>query len=227
MNSSTTSSPNRQMNDILSENKVNFFAGKNKVAIFSAIGLIVAGILVFGFIKMFSDKSKAEYNTKIYTFETTVLKDFNESPIDAAKAKALETGIANLNLEMGEYLGLLPLIIKSSDALATSSHFAEARTVLAIGEKVASDDYAKYFILSRQAVVYEDMGEDKLAIETLEKMTSQSVKIFEGKTYLDLGRLYLKAGNKEKAKSNFTHVIEKNKDEVEFVKIAKLYLAKL
>lgn len=227
MNSTTTSSPNRQMNDILSENKVNFFAGKNKVAIFSAIGLIVVGILAFGMIKMFSDKSKAEYNTKIFTFETTVLKDFNANPTDAKNAKALETGISNLNLEMGEYLGLLPLIIKSSDALAASAHYPEARTVLAIGAKVASDDYAQYFILSRQAVVYEDMGEDKLAIETLEKMTSQSVKIFEGKTYLDLGRLYLKSGNKEKAKASFTHVIEKNKDEAEFVKIAQLYLAKL
>lgn len=128
---------------------------------------------------------------------------------------------------MGEYLGLLPLVIKSSDALVANSHFTEARSVLAIGEKIASDDYSKYFILSRQAVVFEDMGEDKLAIETLEKMTSQSTKIFEGKTYLDLGRLYLKTNDKEKAKKSFTHVIEKNKDEAEFVKLAQLYMAKL
>ena len=227
MNSTTSSSQNRQMNDILSENNIQGLASKNKVAIFTAIGVLVAALLAFGFFKMFADKSNTEHNAKIYAFETTVLKDFTATPTDATKARAVEAGITNLNLQMGEYLGLLPIIIKSSDALMGHSYNQEARTILSIGEKIASDDYAQYFILSRQAVVYEDMGEDKLAIETLEKMTSQSVKVFEGKTYLDLGRLYLKAGNKEKAKASFTHVVEKNKDEAEFVKIAQLYLSKL
>jgi uncharacterized protein HemY len=42
-----------------------------------------------------------------------------------------------------------------------------------------------------------------------------------------LGRLYLKEGNKAKAKSSFEYVLEKAKDEAEFVKIAKLYLAQM
>ena len=227
MNSTTTSSTNGQMNEILTENNIQGSIAKNKVAVFTILGIIVAAIVGFGLFKTFSDKSKTEYNAKIYTFETTVLKDYLANPTAPNAPQTLEKAVGSLNLEMGDYLGLLPVVIKSSDALASHGNFAEARSLLAMGEKIASDDYAKYFIYSRQAVVLEDMGEDKLAIEKLEKMTSQSVKIFEGKTYLDLGRLYLKTGNKEKAKTNFTHVVEKAKDEAEFVKIAQLYLAKM
>lgn len=227
MNSTTTTATNRDINEILTETKAQSFLVQNKVAVYSVIGLIVASIVGFGLFKTFADKSQSAYNAKIYAFETTVLKDYLANPIDAKAAKTLESGVQALHLEMGEYLGLLPTVIKASDALVANAHLPEARAILVIGEKISNDDYSDYFILSRQAVVYEDMGEDKLAIETLEKMTSQSVKIFEGKTYLDLGRLYLKTGNKEKAKKSFTFVVEKAKDEAEFVKIAQLYLSKL
>jgi predicted negative regulator of RcsB-dependent stress response len=223
MNSTT----NTEISSILSESQVQGMASKNKVTIFVVLGVLVAAIVGFGLFKTFADKSKTEYNAKIYTFETTVLKNYLANPTAPNAAATLESGVRGLNNEMGEYLGLLPLVIKSSDALVANSHLTEARSLLAVGEKVASDDYSKYFILSRQAVVFEDLGEDKLAIETLEKMTSQSVKIFEGKTYLDLGRLYLKTNDKDKAKKSFTHVVEKNKEEAEFVKLAQLYLAKL
>lgn len=227
MTTTTTTSQNREINEILSDKKVQGFVAKNKVTIYTVFGLVVAAIIGFGLFKTFADKSRAEYNDKIHAFETTVMADYLKAPQDPKTAKALEDGIVRMHVEMGEYLGLLPVIIKSSDALVAHSHNAEARSILSIGAKIASDDYADYFILSRQAAVYEDMGEDKLAIETLEKMSSQSVKIFEGKTYLDLGRLYLKAGDKEKAKKSFTYVVEKAKGEAEFVKIAQLYLSKL
>lgn len=226
MNSTTTTSANN-MNSMLNEENVQGMANKNKTTIFVVLGVIVAAAVAFGLFKTFSDKSKTEYNTKIFAFESTVLANYNAKPNEPNAAATLQNGIENLHKEMGEYLGLLPVVIKSSDALVANSHFTEARSVLNVGEKVANDDYAKFFILSRQAVVYEDIGEDKLAIETLEKMTSHSVKVFEGKTYLDLGRLYLKTNDKEKAKKSFTHVVEKNKDDAEFVKLAQLYLAKM
>lgn len=224
---STTASSNQEMNVIGPENKIQGSIVKNKIAVYTTLGVVVAVIIGFGLFKSFADKSNVQHNTKIYAFESTTLKDYIANPADPKAAKALESGIENLHLQMGEYLGLLPVIIKATDALVANSHYSEARSILSIGEKIANDDYAEYFIQSRQAVVYEDLGEDKLAIETLEKMTSQSVKIFEGKTYLDLGRLYLKAGNKEKAKASFTHVVEKAKDEAEFVKLAQLYLSKM
>lgn len=224
MSTTTTSSENRPMSDILSENNVQSFFAQNKTAVISVLVLIVVAIVGIGLFTTFADKSHTDYNSKIYAFETSTLKNYIASPVNP---KDLEQAVASLHLEMGNYIGLLPAVIKSSDALVSHAHLAEARAILSIGEKVAKDDYARYFIFSRQAVVYEDLGETKLAIGTLEKMTSQSVKIFEGKSYLDLGRLYLKEGNKVKAKASFQYVVEKAKDEVEFVKIAQLYLAEL
>ena len=224
---STTTQTDHEMNVLGPEIKIQKSIVKNKIAVYTTLGVVVAVILGFGIFKFTADKSNVEHNAKIYAFETTILKEYIAKPTDAKAAKALENGVTTLNLQMGDYLGLLPLIIKSTDALMANSYFGEARSILSIGEKVAKDDYAKFFIQSRQAALYEDLGEDKLAIDVLEKMTSQSVKIFEGKTYLDLGRIYLKTGNKEKAKASFTHVVEKAKDEAEFVKLAQLYLSKM
>ncbi len=219
----TTTTPNRNINQILDEGDVGTLVSKNKNALLAIVIAIVVAVVGFGVYSTFADRSKAELNTKIYAFETTTLKNFNEK----SDPKAFVESLRSLNKEVGNYVGLVPVVIKASDILMDSSHLNEALEVLTIGQKVAKNDYAEYFILSRLAVVYEDLGQNQAAIDTIEKMNSQSVKIFEGKNYLDLGRLYLKMGNKEKAKASFTYVVEKAKDETEFVRLAKLYLSKM
>jgi len=219
----TTTTPNRNINQILDEGDVGTLVSKNKNSLIAILIAIVVAVVGFGVYSTFSDKSKAELNSKIYSFETGTLKGFNEK----SDPKALVEGVRSLQKEVGNYAGLVPVVIKASDLLLENSHLNEALEVLTIGQKAAKNDYAEYFILSRLAVVYEDLGQNQAAIDTLEKMNSHSVKIFEGKNYLDLGRLYLKLGNKEKAKASFTYVVEKTKDESEFVKLAKLYLSKM
>lgn len=222
-NNTTTSAPNRPINEIMNNDDVGTILSKNKNALLAILIAIVVAVAGFGLYATFADKSKAEYNAKIHNFETTVLNTWSEN----SDPQALVTGLSKLHKEIGNYSGLLPLVIKSSDLLIEKNNLNEALEVLMLGEKLAKNEYANYFILSRLAVVYEDLGKTNEAIATLEKMNSQSIKVFEGKNYLDLGRLHLKAGNKEKAKASFTYVVEKAKDESEFVKIAKLYLGNL
>ncbi len=221
--SNTTASPNRNINQIMDDGNVGNVISKNKNALI-AIGIaILVAVVGFGFYSTFSEKSKTEFNTKIFAFESGTLKNYNEK----SDPKALVIELKNLHKEVGNYSGLVPVVIKSSDVLMGQQHLNEALEVLELGQKLSKNEYADYFILSRLAVVYEDLAQDQKAIDTLEKMNSKSLKIFEGKNYLDLGRLYLKLGNIEKAKASFTYVVEKAKDEGEFVKIAKLYLSKL
>lgn len=221
--SNTTTTPNRDINQIIDDGDVGTLVTKNKNALIAIIVAIVVAVVGFGLYSTFSDKSKSELNTKIYAFEANDLKNYNEK----SDPKTLVEGIKTLHIAVGNYSGLVPVVLKASDALMAQQHLNEALEVLKLGEAASRNEYATYFIMSRLAVVYEDLGQDQKAIETLEKMNSQSLKIFEGKNYLDLGRLYLKQGNKEKAKASFTYVVEKAKDESEFVKIAKLYLTKL
>lgn len=223
-NEGLSSAPNRSLDTILDESNIQGFIGKNKSALISLLVLIVAAVVGFGLYRHFNDKSQAAYNSKIYQFETTTLKTYLTNPADS---KAVVSGMEQLTKEMGDYAGLLPAALKTADALMINNHLADAKSVLAIAEKSADNDHAQYFVLSRKAVVHEDLGETKEAIEVLQKMSSLSGKIFEAKTYVDLGRLYLKSGDKEKAKASFKHVIDNNKEEAEFVKIAQLYMAKL
>ncbi len=219
---------NRDINELMSASDSGQSTfDKNRSAIIVGVALIVIAIIGYGIYATNSEKSKAAFNTKIYQFESTTLKNFQTNAADAALAKEAVNGLTNLQKELGNYEGLFPVVIKTSDLLISSSQLAEAQTVLAMGEKLVSDDYARYFILSRQAVVFEDLNQMKEAITALEKMTSLKVKIFEGKTYLDLGRLYAKMGDKKNAEKNFKHVVEKAKNDAEFVKMAQLYLSKL
>ncbi len=219
----TTLTPNRSLNQIMNDDDASSFILKNKNALTGLVVGIVIAVIAFGLYVNFSDKSKSEFNSKIYTYETGALKNYTQNQ----DAKALVDALKSLKSVIGSYTGLLPVVIKSSDLLMEQGQLNEALEVLQIGLQVSKNDYGTYFVLNRLAVVYEDLGQDQKAIETLEKMNGHSVKIFEGKNYLDLGRLYLKKGDKEKAKASFNFVVEKAKDEVEFVRIAKLYLSKI
>lgn len=224
MNNAGTTAPNRNIDQILDESTIQSYIAKNKVAFIALIGVIIAAVIGFGVYRHFNDKSQSSFNSQIYAFESSVLKNYQTNPADP---KAVVSAFEKLKADMDDYVGLVPTTIKTSDQLVANNHLAEARRVLELGESAADTDYASYFILSRKAVVLEDLGDNQAAIDTLLKLNSQSTKIFEGKNYVDLGRLYLKLGDKEKARASFKHVIENAKDEVEFVKMANLYLSKL
>lgn len=224
MNNATTPAQNRNIDQILDEGNIQSYISKNKSAFIALLVIIIGGVIAFGLFRHFNDKSQDDYNTKIYTFETTVMKAYEANPTDA---KPVVDGFMALAKEMDDYVGLVPVSLKVTDLLAKNNHLAETKQILAVGEEAADNDYASYFVLSRKAAVQEDLGENKEAIDTLNKLASHSTKILEAKTYIDLGRLYLKTGDKEKARASFKYVVDNNKDEAEFVKIAQLYLAKI
>ncbi len=224
MNNAPSAPQNRNIDQILDESNIQSFLIKNKTLFIVLVALIIAAVVGFGIYRHFDDKSQTVFNSEIYTFETTFLKSYQTTKSDP---KLLVEEMSKLNTKMNGYIGLVPLVIKTSDALVANNHLAEASIVLSMGEESSDSDYATYFILSRKAAVQEDLGQNAEAIETLLKLNTQSTKIFEGKNYVDLGRLYLKAGDKDKARTSFKYVVDNAKDEVEFVKLAQLYLAKM
>lgn len=217
-----TMSPNRSMNQIISDDDASKMILKNINVIVVSVCLLILALIGYGFYLSVSSENQAMNDSKIYQFENGALKSYEQNH----DGKLLVSSLKKLKSEVGNYIALLPVILKASDLLNSRSQYTENLEVLKLGVDSAKNEYANYFLLSRLAVAYEDLGQDQNAIDTIEKMNSQSVKIMEGKNYLDLGRLYLKKGDKEKAKASFNYVIEKAKDESEFVKVAKIYLSK-
>ena len=164
--SNTTASPNRNINQLMNEENVAGMISKNKNALIAIAIAILVAVVGFGFYSTFSEKSKAEFNTLIFNFESGSLKNYNEK----SDPKVLVSELASLHKAVGNYSGMVPVVIKSSDVLMSGQHLNEALAVLEMGQKLSKNEYADYFILSRLAVVYEDLNQDQKAIDTLEKM---------------------------------------------------------
>ena len=77
------------------------------------------------------------------------------------------------------------------------------------------------------AALYEDMGKFNESYKVLQDMLKSPVKLLESKVYLDLGRIHLKRGEKEKAKTTFQYVIDNGKSGDDVVKMARLYMSNM
>lgn len=196
---------------------------ENKNMLLVAAFIVVVAVFGGGYLYNSKNSSKEVYNNKISTFLVSDLEAYKTSGNDAE----LLSKFTALHKETGDYIGLVPAAIKTADLLMTQGKKEKALEFLTIAKSISNNDYAQYFINTRLAVIFEDLGKNQEAVDVLTKLSSSDVKVFEGKVYLDLGRVYLKLGNKEKAKASFQYVVDKAKDDAEFVKIAKLQLANL
>jgi predicted negative regulator of RcsB-dependent stress response len=188
------------------------------------VGIVLLFALLGGSIWYNSRNASNEvYNAKIEKSDSTAFANFSKDK----NVTPLMGDFKKLKNEVGNYRGLFPYGLKISDALLESGMNNEAIEVLLAIKDNASTDYAKFFVNARLAVAFENAGKINEAIDVLLQQSKSGVAVFEGKNYLDLGRLYLKQGQKDKAKSSFQYVIDHAKDDIEFVKLSKLYLSNL
>lgn len=222
--SSSTEAQNRSIGDIAGGNDVFETIAKNKVGIGLGIALIVIAVLGWGYYQTHSHAQTELNAQKVYTFSAGPLKEFSDNKLDADKT--VESFI-KLSNEASGFQGLNPVGIQLADSLLLQGKNEQALKVLEVLSPLAKNEYARYLLLSRKAVVQEDLGKLDEALKSLEELAATNLKIFEGKIYLDMGRLQLKKGDKEKAKKSFEYVVNTAKDEVEFVKLANLYLGQM
>lgn len=221
---STTSNETRAINQIFNDSEGSSFVAKNKAAVIALLLVIILAVIGYGVFSTFNHKSNTEANARIFTYESGPLKTLVTTSNDVNAASAV-VAFKDLHKANGNYFGMLPVTLETADALINAKKYTEALEVLEVGLKVADSSYGTFFVLSRMAVAYEDLNQNDKAIEVLQKMTSNKAKVFEGKIYLDLGRLYLKMGDKENARKQLTHVVEKANSDSEFVKLAQIYLS--
>lgn len=201
------------------------WVARNKVLVISSIVVILFSIIAWGANQKWTSDKNIVFDKKIYLFEKKTLLPFSE---DKIKVEEVISKFNVLNEDIGKYKGLDPLTIKLIDELIAKKNLNQAKLLLekSLNNLSPKNQYMYSFFSMRLSVIYEDLGEVKKAIEVLEKLNSLSLKLLPGKNYLDLGRLYMKIKNMEKAKVNFQYVID-NVNNKDFSKIARIYLSEI
>lgn len=226
MNTTTNTTVPKQgtsIDEALGQTELGGWISQNKAPVLSALALIVLGIFGYGIFNHFQTQKHQDYANRLHILVTEKLGPYREGKLTSDElVKNFETEWK----EMGSFEGAAPFIIQVVDALTGKKQYAQAYQIISEADARIKNPQLSYFFNIRAAALAEDLGKKKEAIAHLKKVVGGGVKYFEGKLYLDLGRLYRDSGDKEKAKSSFEYVIEKGK-EAEFKKMARLYLEEL
>ncbi len=223
MSDTKLNAPNRSINEVKASGDNLNWIENNKPLVVGLIVLILAIVGGVGGYKVYSENKMVTSTKAIYDFEEGALKMLAENKLSADDAMK---SFKDLKSNVGRFEGLAIVGLKLADQLMIQNKKVEALETLNL-IKNDSKDVSEVMVFTRLAVLNEDLGKNQEAIAILQDLNSKKFKGFEGKNYLDLGRLYLKTGDKEKAKSSFQFVVDKAKDEIEFVRIAKLYLSEM
>lgn len=223
MATKTEMAHNREIDQVLGNTGLGSWVSNNRNLAILIILAIFAAVFGWGGYSQMKNKNNVAFGDKIFAFQEaayTQLIDKKLKPADyLVEFKSLQS-------EVGGYLGLAPVLIKSSGHLIDQGAYKEAIEVLELGHKTLKTPVLNNIISLHLAAAYEDLKDYKSAIRTLEDLNTSSFKLMEDKVYLDLGRLYIATQNIEKAKLNLNYLVENGKD-AEFIKLAKLYLIDL
>ena len=226
MNTTTNTNAPKQgtsIDEALGQTELGSWIGQNKAPVLSALALLVLGIFGYGIFNHFQTEKHDKFANSLHTLVNEKLGPFREGKVSSEE---LVSSFNKSWAEMGSFEGAAPFVIQVADALVSKKKYAEAYALISEADTRIENPQLNYFFNIRAAALAEDLGKKKEAIAHLKKIVGGGVKYFEGKIYLDLGRLYRDTGDNAKAKSSFEYVIEKGK-EVEFKKMARLYLEEL
>ncbi len=219
----TQATSSQSIDGELKETSLGVWIAENKSLTITVLALIFVGVIGFGVFNHFQTKTNNENAAKLFGFTQTQLVEFREGKLEAEQ---VVKQYRDLWSSMGSFGGAGSFTIEVIDALTEKEKSAEAYGLAVEGLEKISNAQAKYFLGTRAAALAENLGKNQEALNHLNTLISSSVKYMEDKIYLDLGRLQLKTGDSEKAKSSFQYVVDNGKEE-EFKKMARLYLSEL
>jgi predicted negative regulator of RcsB-dependent stress response len=222
--SQSTSSPTSPIAEALSTTEMGTFISRHYKLLIALVVLIIVSIFGYGLYRYQTEQKHQAYTETLYRFQTTELAPFLAQEVSVQEFMQKLAGVYQ---EVGAFEGLVPIIIQASDELIARGQWEEAITALKKVSSLKREPTIHYFLATREAIAYEDLGQYREAIGVLEGLRSSPLKALEDKLYLDLGRLYFRVGDREKARLSFEHVLSLPMAQNEFAKLASLYLSEL
>jgi predicted negative regulator of RcsB-dependent stress response len=223
MSSTTATTSQSVLHDALNQTEIGAFIAKHLVLFIALVAIVVFGVIGWGVYQYQQQQKTTVYAQAVHEFTQETFTKFELENISVAEfMSSYETLAAQTQYS----IVLAPLAVQASDVLLSKGLWDDALKVLAPLEKHKRDPFVHFFVATRQAAAYEDLGLYAEAIRVLESLNSSSVKMMQDKVFLDLGRLYMRTGNTEKARLSFEHVT-KVMAQSEFSALAHLYLNQL
>lgn len=218
---STHSSP---LIDALNSTEVGSFIARHLSAFIALIVVVLISIFGYGIYRYQQERKFDVHAETLHQFEMTELKALvsNESSVEEFMSK-----LRGIQQEVGSFVGLTSVVLQASDELSKRGQWDQALEALKMVSAHKSNPYIHVFIAQREARAYEDLGKYREAIGVLEGLRSNSIKLLEDKIYLDLGRLYNRVGETEKARLSFEYVLTLPVAQEEFATMARLFLSEL
>lgn len=222
--SSSHTSSSSPLAEALGDTEVGSFISRHLTALISLLVLILVGLFSWGIYSYQKEKRHEAYSETIYRFQRSDMAPFLAGEVSVSEFMTKLEGVGH---EVGYFIGLVPVVIQASDELLRRGQWEEAIKALKMVSAHKSEPTVHYFIATREAQAYEDMGQYQEAIGVLEGLRSSPMKLLEDKLYLDLGRLYYRTGDREKARLSFEHVLSSPMAQNEFATLARLFLSEL
>lgn len=188
------------------------------IAVFVAIVVGATGYLLW---KQSKESSALKRADEVYSFAAS---SWAEAKSGKLAPEVLVKNFNSLAADVRQSPSMVPVVLEMGSFLAEKGLHSEANEILKNANGL--DELGNYFVGMQRVVVLEKLGKDDEAISILEGLNSQKNLPLPQKVSLELGRFYMKKGDKGKAQTQFQDVVS-NYPNDEYAKIAKLYLIQL
>ena len=226
-------STNQEMPSVeetLNKTDLGHIINENKRPIMIVFGITLALILGYSVMTSVQESNHKEKLDKVFTIEQTVFTTFlglKDEELKAEKIDSFKTALQGISNEYLAHPSLTPPFIEALNKLDGAKALDDSILKMAQTWIGKMDKRAHIYTISaiRVAGLLEDRNKADESIVLLEGILANKSDFLVDRVNFDLGRIFYKKGNKEKATEYLTKVMET--EQSEFKTIAKIYLSEL
>jgi predicted negative regulator of RcsB-dependent stress response len=226
-------STNQEMPSVeetLNKTDLGHIINENKRPIMIVFGIALVLILGYSVMTSVQATKHKEKLDKVFTIEQTVFTTFlglKDGEIKPEQLTSFKTAMAGISNEFLAHPSLTPPFIEALNKLDTAQALDDSVLKMAQTWIGKMDKRGHMYTISaiRVAGLLEDRSKADESIAILEGIIANKTEFLLDRVNFDLGRIFYKKGNKEKATAHLTKVMET--EQSEFKTIAKIYLSEL
>lgn len=214
------------LEETLNKTDLGHVINENKRPILIAAAIVVLAIVAYSIFNYSKSQARLANLDLAFEVEQSVFSAYLE---DKIKEEEFITKLQTLDKKLIGHANLVPSLIASINKVAAKDK------IISLAENwlknIKKSNFLHLFLSLRLAALYEDQENYDMAITTLENEVGSPSKFLKDKIHFDLGRLYLKKGDRKTAQDRFNILLvedEKNSfDQApsDYAKLAKIYLS--